>query len=263
MNRTVDKHAKGRSQRWEQGLVELAKERGDTEAIGLRAVGLVKALNVAPWLALAVAERKISLKDAELLDRAARCKELQVAVLDKRMTVAQLRVAMPYAPYLLVADLVPVLPQGGLSEREMTQIFKVILGAERCLSEDGDASPVRIKPTAEYISLIKRMQALLRETRCGLPMALDVAMGRTTEVFVREYAAHRGLLDREQKARLMEERAQMMELRYGRRPYPSQGRFPTDRPRRPGDYDRPQGERYMRPMRREQGRDSRARTSGS
>ena len=268
MNRMADKHKKERSQRWEQGLIDLAKERGDSEAVGQRAAGLVRDLNMAPWIALAVAERLIPLKDAELLDRAARCKELQGAVLENRMSVSQLRVAMPYAPYILAAELMPEFPEGVLTQRELTEVFKAILRGERCLNEDGAVLPVRTKPKSEYVALVNRMLALMKETRCGLPMALDMALGRLTEAFIREYAAHRGLLDRENRARIIEERERMLDERYGRRPFPvrngtSHGNYPSDRPYGSGEYDRRAGDQSLRPIRRDPGRTSSARTSGS
>lgn len=263
MNRMADKHKKDRSQRWERGLIDLAMERGDSEAIGQRAAGLVRDMNVAPWIALAVAERRIMLKDAPLLDRAARCKELQGAVLDKHMTLAQLRVAMPYAPYLLAAELMPELPEGGVSQRELTEIFKAVLRGERCLNQEGEVLPVRTKPTSEYLGLVKKMLVLMKETRCGLPMALDMVMGRLTEGFVREYAAHRGLLDRENRARIMEERSRMLDERYGRRPFAERGNYPVDASRGSSDYGRRSDDRHVRPVRREPVRDPRSRTSGS
>lgn len=194
------------SRRWEQGLKDLARGRGDAEVIGRRAAGLARDLNIAPWIALAVAERILPLKDAQLLDRAARCKELQEAVLDKRMSVSQLKVAMPYAPYLLAAELLPGLPGGTWTLRELTEVLKAVLKGEQKRDEGGQALPVRTKPAAEYAALVNRMAVVMKETRCGLTMALDMALGRLTEAFIREYAAHRRLLDRESRARIMEER---------------------------------------------------------
>lgn len=187
-------------------MKDLARGRGDAEVIGRRAAGLARDLNIAPWIALAVAERILPLKDAQLLDRAARCKELQEAVLDKRMSVSQLKVAMPYAPYLLAAELLPGLPGGTWTLRELTEVLKAVLKGEQKRDEGGQALPVRTKPAAEYAALVNRMAVVMKETRCGLTMALDMALGRLTEAFIREYAAHRRLLDRESRARIMEER---------------------------------------------------------
>jgi hypothetical protein len=170
---------------------------------------------------------------------------------------------MPYASYLLAAEVMPELPDGVLTQRELTEIFKAVLRGERCLNPEGEALPVRTKPTADYLGLVKKMLVLMKETRCGLPMALDTVLGRLTEGFVREYAAHRGLLDRENRARIMEERSRMLDERYGRRPFPSNGNYPPDRTRGPGSDDRRVDDRYARPVKRELGRDFRARTPGS
>ncbi len=234
MNRMSKDGNNGRSERWEEGLIELARGRGDSMAVGQRAVVLARDLNIAPWIALAVAERILPLKEVQLMDRAARCKELQAAVLDKKMSVAQMKVAMPYAPYLLAAELMPTFSDGLWTLRELTEVLKAILRAEHGRDEGGESLPVRTKATSEYATLVNRMAAVMRETGCGLPMALDMGMGRMTESFVREYAAHRRLLERESRARILEERGA----------------------------PRLYGNRNFRPDRRNPERDFRARTPG-
>lgn len=276
MNRISEDEQKGPSKRWEQGLIELAQGRGDAVAVGQRAVALARDLNIAPWIALAVAERILPLKEVQLIDRAARCKEMQAAVLDKKMSVAQMKVAMPYAPYLLAAELMPTLPGGLWTLRELTEVLKAILRAEHGRDEKGESLPVRMKTTSEYAAMVNRMMALMKETGCGRPMALDMVMGRMTESFVRDYAAHRRLLERESRARMLEERG-------GPCGYPPRrgseagSRFPErssgsgDYGRRsdaPGRFRRPVGDgrgggvRNVRPDRRQTEGDSRARTPG-
>lgn len=226
MNDETDPHAKPRSRRWEEGVTRLAMERGDSPAVAQRAIALTRQMNIAPWVALAVAERLVDLKDAWLLDRAGRCKELPAAVLDRKLSLEQLRVTLPYAPHFLAVELQPLLRDKDWSQRELTGVVGQLLKAEAQRNEDGEVLPVRTRTLAEYAAVVERMNQLMRETRCGMAMAMDVALGRLAESLVRQNLAHRRRL-------VQESREQMMES--PRRPFPGRrGDIPGGRARQGG-----------------------------
>lgn len=194
-----------RSRRWEEGLVKQALDRGGSHAVAQRAVALVREMNIAPWVALAVAERIISLQDARLLDAAARCKDLQSAVLDARVPVPKLRATLPYAPHMLAVEVLPLLPPGQWTQRELVKVLQVLMQAEQRRDEDGRILPLGTRSAQEYAQTVGRMGRLMTETRCGLAMALDVMLGRITETLVRQHAAHRRQLVHEQREQLQRE----------------------------------------------------------
>lgn len=196
----------------------LAQSRGDAEPVWRRAAHICQEMNIAPWVALAVAERLIPLKEAALLDRAARCKELQPAILDERKTIDELRAHRPYAPYLLAADLVDALAGEGLTMPAATEIAESLLSTEAPIAEDGHVLPIRRKPLADYAAQARRIVEVMRRTGCPLSMAIDVGFGRTDEGFAGRYA--------EQKRRLENDEAQ-------RRARPAGVRRPDRRPRPP------------------------------
>lgn len=258
MNGNTDKHAKGRSKRWAEGLVEQALQRGGSRTTGERAVALVNEMNIAPWVALAISERLITLAEGKLLDAASRCKELPAAVLEARIPVARLQTTMPYASHLLAVELLPLLPTGSWSQRELTKVLHLLLQAEQRRDEQGELLPVRTRAVPEYGNIITHMSKLMGETRCSLSMALDVELGRMPESLVREVAAHRRRLNHEYREQMMQQ-----ERRYA---FPDRrGGYPEGRaggwPRRP--LGGGPGRRGMGPPRRNSGGGSRAGTPGS
>jgi hypothetical protein len=158
-------------------LIALAERRGDAEPVWRRAAVLCRTLNIAPWIALGVAERRLTLADAAVLDRAARCKQLQEAVLDKQMTLDELRTAMPYAPYLLAAELVEPLGAAGGRLPELVEIARALLSREPQPSEDGTRRPIRQRPLADYVAAAGRIRALQRTERCDLKLAIECETG--------------------------------------------------------------------------------------
>lgn len=180
-----------RSERWMEGLRELATGRGDGEAVWRRAVDLTRQLNIAPWLALALAERLVTLKDVPLLDRASRCDELQAGVLDKRLSIAELRTTLPYAAHLLAVELVDKLGRADWELNKVTLAAEGLLGMERRMGADGLPLPVRTRSVEEYAEAVKRVRRLIERTGCSMPMALDVEAGRLTEEYVVQYARQR------------------------------------------------------------------------
>jgi len=197
-----------RSERWIEGLTALAESRGDAEHIAHRAADICRKMNLAPWVALAVAERLVPLKDAAILDMAARCKELQAAVLDQRKTLDELRSQRPYAAYLLAADLVESLGAEGPGLPSAMEIAEGLLGAERQTGEDGSVLPLRNKALAEYVAAARRIREVMRRNGCELGLAIEVETGRCDEAFVRQYI--------EQKRRL----AQIESMPRTRRNFP-------------------------------------------
>lgn len=193
------RHEGVRSERWVQGIRELARNRGDGEAVWRRAVALTRELNLAPWVGLAVAEGLISLEDASLLDRAARCADLQAAVLDKRKGVNELRHSMPYAPYLLAVELVDLLGRANWDLRKVTAVTKGLLGQKLPAGAGGTQGPVRTKSLEEYAAAVKRVRALVERTGCTLRMALDVEAGLLSESYVRQYLQQRRRLVQEER----------------------------------------------------------------
>jgi hypothetical protein len=187
-----------RSERWIDGIRDLARRRGDSDAVWQRAVELTRQLNIAPWLALAVAERLVPLKDARLLDRAGKCEELQEAVLDKRMSLSELRTTLPYAPHLLAVDLVERLGRADWELRKVTSVAEGLLNQEKRVDENGALLPVRTRSLEEYAVAVKRVRRLIEVTGCNLRMAMDVEAGRLTEDYVQQYTRQRRRLVREE-----------------------------------------------------------------
>ena len=181
-----DKH-----ERWLTALIELAERRGDAEAVWRRAAGICRQLNVAPWIALGVAERLISLRDAPLLDRAARCKELQAAVLDRKLTLDELKTTMPYAPFLLAAELSGNPGNGTWRSPDVLQVVRALLARERKFNEDATMRPVRSRPLEEYAATLERIRNLQQTTGCDLQLAIDAETGLVDAALVRKHAAER------------------------------------------------------------------------
>jgi len=180
-----------KSERWIAAVAELARERGDGDAVWRRAVEITRRLNVAPWIGLAVAERRITLADAAQLERAARCQALQSAVLDKHKPLAELLTTFPYASYFLAADLAEAAAQRDWTSREAIPIAEALLTLEKRLDEEGRPLPVRRHPLAEYVAAAGRMRALIAQTGCEAAMAADVEQGKSDVAFVRAYMRQR------------------------------------------------------------------------
>ncbi len=176
-----------KSERWVAALAELARERGDSDAVWQRAVEITRRLNVAPWIGLAVAERRVTLPDAAQLERAARCQALQSAVLDKHKPLAELLTTLPYASFFLAADLAEAAAERGWTTREAVGIADALLALEKRLDAEGRPLPVRRRPLAEYVAAAARMRALMSQTGCEAAMAADVEQGKSDAAFVRAY----------------------------------------------------------------------------
>jgi hypothetical protein len=254
MTGTSKKKAAERSERWIDGIRELARSRGDTDAVWWRAVDITRQLNIAPWIALGVAERIITLKDAPILDRAARCGELQAAVLDKRKTLEELKTSMPYAAYLLAVELVDLLGREDWELRKVTAVAEALLGEEKKLDEQGLPLPVRTKPLEEYAAAVRRVRRLVERTGCALTMALDVETGRLTEAYVEQYVRQRRRLVQEELGRF-EPKPAFPRPSFAGRPHDR-----VERRRRPMGWPRPSRD-YGPSVPRPETRDARA--SGS
>ena len=185
------------SERWLQSLIDLAGRRGDPEPVWRRAADICRNLNLAPWIALGVAERLISLQDAALLDRAARCKELQAAVLDQRKSLADLRTALPYAPYLLAAELVDRLGRATWRLPEALEVARALLLRERQMNDDGTRKPVRQRSFEDYAAAAERIRTLMERERCDLPTAINVETGMLDPKMLREYTRRKRSADSE------------------------------------------------------------------
>lgn len=256
-NAKGDKHEKGRSRRWAEALVEQALQRGGSRTTGERAVALVNEMNIVPWVALAIAERLVTLVEAKLLDAASRCKELPAAVLDARIPIPQLQATMPYASHLLAVEILPLLPPGSWSQRDLTKVLHLLLQAEQRRDEQGELLPVRTRTVSEYAQTVTHMSKLMDETRCSISMALDVALGRMPESLVRQVAAHRRRLNHEYREEMMrQERRSAFPDRRGGYPEGRAGGWPR-RPLRGGP-----GRRGMGPPRRDSRGGPRAGTAG-
>ncbi len=199
VNTVFKKKKDNNPERWVQSLLEVAANRGDTKAVAQRAVVLSRQLNVSPWIALAIAERLISLKEARLLDRVGRCKELQPAILDRRKTLDELRNTMPYAAHFLAEELLENRKGQGWDIRVVVRILDAILGAEKKTGDDDFSSKVRTRPLGEYEAVVDRVLGVMRRTRCDAGMALDVEAGRSTEQFAGEYVRRKRTLEIEER----------------------------------------------------------------
>ncbi|MEI6563504.1 MAG: hypothetical protein WCO42_04255 [bacterium] len=187
-----------RSARWEASLVKLARCRGDSEAISKRAVELSRQLNISPWIALGIAERLISLKDARMLDRVGRCKELQCAILDKRRSMDELRVMMPYAVHFLAVELMDVLGNEARDVRVVIRILNAVLSAECKRGDDETSFRVRTRPIGDYAAIVRNILGIMRRTRCDVRMAQDIDAGHLTEQFAIDHVRQRRRLAMEE-----------------------------------------------------------------
>lgn len=194
-----------RSGRWEQALRELAESRSQGESVATRAIGLVRQLNLAPWIALAVAERIVTLQEARELDRVGRCKELQPAVLDRRRSLADLRSLLPYAAHFLAVDLLDAYPGRGWEIRSVIRILDGVLARERQLDGDTPCLLVRRHALGHYLAAVERVLGLMKRTRCDAGMALDIDAGRVTEEFAVEHGQRRRALEAEERQAAHEE----------------------------------------------------------
>lgn len=180
-------HKQARSDRWEDALGALARRRGDSEAVSMRAIQLSRQLNVSPWIALGIAERLISLKDAQLLDQVGRCKELQAAILDKRRSIAELREMMPYAAHFLAVEILDAMKQEAADIRVVIRILESVLNAEMKTSDEAISRRVRTRPLPEYAAIVRKVLVIMRRTRCDVRMALEVDAGHVTEQFAADH----------------------------------------------------------------------------
>jgi hypothetical protein len=196
---TVNKHEKGRSERWIDGITQLAEQRGDDGSVVRRAVSLCRELNLAPWIALAVAERLITLKEARIVDRASRCRELQEAVLEKRLPLADLMQRLPYAAHFLAADLMDHVRQPEWDVRRVTAILERVLGSERKFGGAEVSVKVRHRSVGEYAEVVRRILGIMERTHCDVAMGVDVELGRLTEDYVTGYVRQKRRLEREER----------------------------------------------------------------
>lgn len=199
MSSKVDQNkTETRPDRWEEKLSALARSRGDSEAVSARAIQLSRQLNLSPWIALGIAERLISLKDAQILDQVGRCKELQAAILDKRRSIAELREMMPYAAHFLAADLSEGLKQEAANIRVVIRILESVLNAEMKTGDEEMSRRVRIRPLAEYADIVHKVLGVIHRTRCDVRMALEVEAGHVTEQFAADHIRQRRRLAMEE-----------------------------------------------------------------
>ena len=197
--KVLQKKSETHPDRWEKKLVELASSRGDGEAVATRAVQLCRQLNISPWIALGIAERLISMKDAQILDQVGRCRELQSAVLDKHRTIAELKVMMPYAAHFLAAELADVMKSEAGDVRIRIRILESVLNAE--LKNDDEALSrrrVRTRTLNEYAVIVRKVLGIMRRSRCDVRMALEVDAGHVTEQFAGDHVKQRKRLAMEE-----------------------------------------------------------------
>jgi hypothetical protein len=165
------------TERWLAPLAELAARRGVSDGVVRRAAAIARELRISPWIALGVAEGLVRMADAETLDRAARCHALQTAVLDRRMGLEALRHALPYAPFLLAADLTGHFGPERCGPRESLAIAEGLLAAERRTGASGAPAVVRTRPFDEYAAAVGRIADLRRSEGFDFETALQVATG--------------------------------------------------------------------------------------
>lgn len=194
----VKKQDDVRPDRREAKLVELARIRGDSAVVATRAIQLSRQLNISTWIALGIAERLISMKEARILDQVGRCKELQAAILDKRRTVAELQVMMPYAAHFLAVELADLMKKNAGDIRVVIRILESFLNAERKTGEDELSMRVRTRPIADYAVIVGRILGIMRRTRCEVRMALEVDAGHVTEQFAADHIRQRRRLAMEE-----------------------------------------------------------------
>ncbi len=208
-----------RPDRWEEKLTGLARSRGDAEPVATRAIQLSRQLNISPWIALGIAERLISLKEARVLDQVGRCKELQTAILDKRRTLAELRVMMPYAAHFLAVELMDLLRGDAGDVRVVIRILESVLNAERKTDEEDMSMLVRTRPLDEYVVIVRKILGIMRRTRCDVRMAQEVEAGHVTEQFAGDHIRQRRRL-------AMEEYQMKLEGAMDERPQPARDHWP-------------------------------------
>jgi len=196
---SFQKKNEARSERWVDALAELAQGRGDSRAVAMRAVHLSRQLNISPWIALGIAERLITLKEARLLDRVGRCRELQAAILDKHRTLDELRFMMPYAAHFLATELLEAYPARKWDGRLLVRILEGVLGAEKKIGEEDISFRVRSCSLEEYAAAVERIMGIMQRTRCDAGMALDVDAGRVTEVFAADLMRQKRNLEIEER----------------------------------------------------------------
>jgi hypothetical protein len=163
--------------RWVEDLTRLATERGNAPNVVARAIVLCRELRISPWIALAVAEGKVRLAAAVPFDRAAKCKPLQEAVLNRGLTLAQARVTMPYAPYFLAAEL---RARGDFPFPRVTESVEVaqgLLAREERVTADGARASVRHRTLEEYAAQAQRVAALRQGRGYDLTLAIEVVTG--------------------------------------------------------------------------------------
>ncbi|MEI8140217.1 MAG: hypothetical protein WCI03_10160 [bacterium] len=194
----VNKQEAVRSDRWEEKLAVLARSRGDGEAVATRAIQLSRQLSLSPWIALGIAERLISMKDARILDQVGRCKELQTAILDKHRTIEELRVMMPYAAHFLAVELMEVLKHESGDIRVVIRILESVLNAERNSDDESLTMLVRTRTNNEYAAIVRKILGIIRRTRCDVRMALEVDAGHVTEQFAADHIRQRRRLAMEE-----------------------------------------------------------------
>lgn len=188
-----------RTDRWITSLSDLAASRGNSASVGRRAVELTRQFNISPWIALAIAERLITLEEARVLDRVGRCKELQSAILDKQRPLDELKTLLPYAAHFLAADLADAYPARHWDSRLLIRILEGILGAERAANGDEVSLRVRTRSLPEYEAVVEHILAIMKRTRCDASMALDVDAGRITEQFALDYMRQKRVLEMEER----------------------------------------------------------------
>ena len=198
-SKALQKKNEGRSGRWVESLLDLARRRGDTDAVGGRAVVLSRQLNLSPWIALGIAERLITMEQARELNRVGRCKELQAAILDKRRTLEEVRSLMPYAAHFLAVELLETRKKDGWNDRVVIRILEAILGAEKKTGDDEISFRVRNRSLDGYSGIVERVMAIMKRTRCDVGMALDVDSGRMTEQFASDYMRQKRTLELEER----------------------------------------------------------------
>jgi len=187
-----------RPDRWEEKLIGLADCRGDGEVVALRAIQLSRQLNIAPWIALGIAERRVTMKEARILDQVGRCKELQVAVLDKHRTLDELRVTMPYAAHFLAVELMELMGRKAGDMRVVLRILEFVLNEERKREGEELSMRVRTRPNNDYIDKVSKILGIMRRTRCDVRMALEVEAGHATEQFAADHIKQRRRLAMEE-----------------------------------------------------------------
>jgi len=163
---------------WLAALAGLARARGDPPSALKRAEQLCRQLGLAPWIALGVAVGRIRLADAAILDRAVKCKELQGAVLDQGLPLAELRTRMPFAPYFLAGDLLAAGIPGLRRMSDALAVAKSLLNRELPpITRRATNQTVCRQPLEIYCAETKIILAMAATHGLDLASALEVAAG--------------------------------------------------------------------------------------